>query len=162
MNKSYFESFIDYITYLINEVQKSNRLSFEKEAEIYYYKKILGLAKKFHALENNNNNQEARLSELEKENEQLKKQLKNNQCDKIKTAREIISEVIAEKVNKSVKNNLSKYTKTAIKREILEALKWKLQVRYADNLKEEHIEIAREFIHNYKINDFYIKEQEVV
>ena len=92
-----------------------------------------------------------------RKNEQLKKQLKNNKCDKIKTAHEIISEEIAEKVNNSVRSNLSKYTRIALKREILEALKWKLQVRYADNLKEEHIEIAKEFIHNYKIDNFYIK-----
>ena len=161
MSKSNFKIFIDFIEDSINRVQEQNKLSFEKEAEIYYYKKMLEVAKQIYALENTDNNQETRLKELEEENEQLKKQLKNNQCDKIKTAREIISEVIAEKVKNSVRSNLSKYTKTALKREILEALKWKLQVRYADNLKEEHIEMAKEFVQNYQINDFYIKEQEV-
>ena len=150
MKESYFKSFIDYTTQLINSVQKGDGLSFQKEAEIYYYERLLQIAKQFYKFE------VARLSELRKENEQLK----NKKCDKIKTAHEIISEAIAEKVNNSVRSNLSKYTRTAIRREILEALKWKLQVRYADNLKEEHIEIAREFIQNYKIDNFYIEEGE--
>ena len=157
MSKSYLKTFIDYTTDLINRVQEENKLSFEKETEIYYYERLLGVAKALYTFEETNNNPETRLDELKKENEQLKKQLKNNQCDKIKTAHEIISEVIAEKVNNSVRSDLSKYTRIALKREILEALKWKLQVRYADNLKEEHIKIAKEFIQNYKIDNFYIK-----
>lgn len=42
--------------------------------------------------------------------------------------------------------------------EILEVLKWKLQVRYANDFKDEHIEGAKEFIKNYKIDNFYLKK----
>ena len=59
----------------------------------------------------------------------------------------------------TVRSNLSKHTKTALKREVLEALKWKLQVRYANDLKDEHVEEAKEFIKNYKIDDFYLIER---
>ena len=75
MSKSYLKTFIDYTTDLINRVQEENKLSFEKEAEIYYYKKLLEVAKQLYTFEEANNNPETRLNELKKENEQMRTKL---------------------------------------------------------------------------------------
>lgn len=158
MTNSYFEAFIGCIKSEIDGVQKGNDLQFQKDAEIYYYEKVLQVATSIYSLEKNNSDKQKEIiDELQRENEELRKQLQNIKCGKMKTARTIISEMIAEKVNNSVGNKLPIYTKSVIKREILGALKWKLQVRYADDLKEEHITIAKEFIQNYKIDDFYMR-----
>ncbi len=157
--KKCFEDFIGYLEIMIEGVEKGNRLPFEKEAEIYYCKKILSVAKQFEEFSRKNNTLENSDSEmiqkLKKENEELRKKIEKNKFDKVKTAHEIISEIIAEKVYSTVRSDLSKYTKTSLKREIMEALKWHLQVRYADDLKDEHIEQAKKFIADYEINKFY-------
>lgn len=157
MEQSFLKMLIDYIISSINEVEKQVRASFEKEAEIFYYKKILEVAEQLYEFEKKERCEDTTLNELKKENEQLKKQVERNKYEKIKTAHEIISETIAEKVNSLVRDDLSKFTRTALKRQILETLKWELQVRYANDLKNEHIEKAKEFIQNYKIDDFYLK-----
>ena len=164
MNNLYFEGFIRYLETSIEDTEKPTKLPFEKEVENYYYKKILEVAKQFYYLavdakvEKSYNATNEVMEKLKEENEQLKKQIEKSKCDRIKTAHEIISGIISEKVYSTVRNNLSKHTRTALKREILEALKWKLQVRYANNFKDEHIEGAKEFIKNYKIDNFYLKE----
>ncbi|MCI8485777.1 MAG: hypothetical protein HFJ20_01420 [Clostridia bacterium] len=160
----YFKGFINYIEMIIENAKKENKLPFEKEAQIFYYKQILGVARQFERIAENietvkNLNENKEIERLKKENEDLKKQIERNKCDRIKTAHEIISEIISEKVISTVRSNLSKHTKTALKREVLEALKWKLQVRYANDLKDEHVEEAKEFIKNYKIDDFYLIER---
>lgn len=159
--KNRFKDFIGYMEIAIEGVEKECRLPFEKEAEIYYYKKILSIAKQFERLSRENKTEENSDSEiiqkLKKENEELKNKVEKNKFDKVKTAHEIISGIIAEKVYSTVRSDLSKYTKTSLKRKILESLKWHLQVRYADDLKEEHIEQAKKFIEDYKIAEFYIE-----
>lgn len=164
MNNLYFEGFIKYLKTSIEDTEKPTKLPFEKEVENYYYKKILEVAEQFYRLaedvkvENSSNKTNETIEKLKKENEELKKKIERNKCDRIKTAHEIISGIISEKVYSIVRSDLSKHTRTALKREILEALKWKLQVRYANDFKNEHIEGAKEFIKNYKIDNFYLKE----
>lgn len=157
MEKSFLKMLIDYIENSISEVEKQIRLSFEKEAEIFYYKKILCVVKQLYEFEKKAKCENLEIDKLKKENEQLRKQVEKNKHERIKTAHEIISEMIVEKVNNIVRDDLTRYTRTALKREIIEALKWELRVRYANDLKNEHIEQAKKFIQDYKINEFYLK-----
>ena len=41
----YFKGFINYIEMIIENAKKENKLPFEKEAQIFYYKQILGVAR---------------------------------------------------------------------------------------------------------------------
>lgn len=156
MKNDLFENFIFYLSEKIKSVEEENRFPFEKEAEIYYYQQILCVAEQFYNLSKKNQNEDMTIDKLKKENDELKRKLEKSTFDRIKTPHEIISEIIAEKVNNSIKSSFSKNARYTLKRKIMEALKWKLQVRYVNELKNEHIEQAKEFIQNYKIDDFYL------
>ena len=159
MSDSHFKCFIEtlsaQIEFLKND-KSDKRYPFEKEANICYYTRVLQLAESIYKIPEVPTNMSVKIEQLEKENEQLKKQLAKNTLEKIKTAHEIINEIIAEKVNSSVKSDLSSRTRCTLRREIMEGLKWHLQVRYVRELKDEHIVASKEFIKNYKINDFYL------
>lgn len=73
------------------------------------------------------------------------------------TPYQIITSPISDKVYKEVKETLKRNTKQALKRKIMDDLKWDLHVRYANDFKVEHIEPAKEYIDKYKIENFYRK-----
>ena len=66
-----------------------------------------------------------------------------------------IQSLISNKVYSEVKETFGRVTKQSLKRKIMEDLKWELHIRYANDFKEEHIELAKLFIENYQIEEFY-------
>lgn len=96
---------------------------------------------------------------LKEENEELKRLMKSKIIAGSMTPYQIIASTISNKVYDEVKGSFKQATKQSIKRKIMDDLKWELHVRYANDFKEEHIESAKAFIDNYKIDDFYKKEE---
>lgn len=94
---------------------------------------------------------------LKEENEELKRLMKSKITAGSMTPYQIIASTISHKVYDEVSKNIKQMTKQRLKRKIMEDLKWELRVRYANDFKEEHIESAKAYIDNYKIDDFYRK-----
>lgn len=94
---------------------------------------------------------------LKEENEELKRLMKSRITAGSMTPYQIIASTISHKVYEEVKDSFGQMTKQSLKRKIMEDLKWELRVRYANDFKEEHIEPAKEYINNYKIDEFYKK-----
>jgi hypothetical protein len=90
-----------------------------------------------------------RVEELERENKILREKLKRRPSP---SAREKISQAISDRVVE-LNPEGGKYAKQAMKRNIMEDLKWELRVRYANQLSDEHVEPALEFIRNWTEED---------
>ena len=107
----------------------------------------------------------ARIKELEDQNDRLieeRNELKSLMATKITagsmTPYQIITSTISNKVYNEVDEKYGRMTKQSLKRKIMDDLKWELRVRYANDFKEEHIEPAKQYIDNYKIEDYYKKK----
>ncbi|GAW28960.1 hypothetical protein [Carboxydocella sp. ULO1] len=88
----------------------------------------------------------ARIRELERENELLKAQLFSKPSI---TAHQKIQAAISKRACELEPNASSRFARQALKRRIMEDVKWLLRVRYANQFTEEHVEPALEIIQNW-------------
>lgn len=96
-----------------------------------------------------------KIKKLEEENKILKKTIERKVTSGSITAYETIRSMIFEYVNKEVGQITNGNQRSNLRRKIVDDMKWDLRVRTINDFKIEDISRAKEYLENYKIEEFY-------
>ncbi len=95
------------------------------------------------------------IRQLEEENKMLKELMKRKVTSGSITAYETIRSMIFEYVDKEVGQTTNGKQRSNLRRKIVDDMKWDLRVRTINDFKVEDITRAKEYLENYKIDEFY-------
>lgn len=98
---------------------------------------------------------------LKEENEMLKRTLERKLTSGSMSAYETIRSMIFNFVNKEVEKTTTGNERSNLRRKIIDDMKWDLRVRTINDFKVEDISRAKEYLENYKIDEYYYIQQEV-
>lgn len=96
---------------------------------------------------------------LKEENEMLKRTLERKLTSGSMSAYETIRSMIFDFVNKEVEKTTNGKQRSNLRRKIIDDMKWDLRVRTINDFKVEDISRAKEYLENYKIDEYYYMQE---
>ena len=99
-----------------------------------------------------------KIKKLEEENKLLRNTIERKITSGSITAYETIRNMIFEYVDQKVFKTTNGNQRSNLRRKIVDDMKWDLRVRTINDFKVEDIPRAKEYLENYKIDDYYFRK----